>query len=145
MTDDDLIADLLRQLRTADADVRCEAAGALGALGRDGAAAVGPLLDACRDSDEHVRGEAVHSLWELAGSCVGAVPDAERQLAAGIPALVALLDDPSDDVRDSAVGVLGRLGPVAAAALPRLRELAAGDSPDQAEAAAHAIEAITDA
>jgi HEAT repeat protein len=142
MTDDDLIRDLLQQLRSADPDVRCDAAGALGALGGDGAAVIGPLFDACRDPDEHVRGEAVHSLWELAGSFVGAVPDAEEQLAAGVPVLVLLLDDPSADVRGSAVGVLERLGPVAQAALPRLQELAAGGNPDLAEAAEQAIEAI---
>ena len=145
MADGDHMTDLLHQLRADDPDVRCEAAGALGALGRDGAAAVGPLLDACRDPDPHVRGEAAHSLWELAGSCVGAVPDADRALGAGVPALVALLDDPSADVRDSAVGVLERLGPAASAALPRLRELAAGGRPDQAVAAARAVEAIAGA
>lgn len=126
MTDDELTADLIRRLGADDPDVRCEASGALGALGRDGTAAVGPLLDAYRDRDASVRREAAHALWELAGSCVGAVPDAEYRLAAGVPTLITLLDDPSEDVRDAAVGGLERLGPAASAALPRLRALAAG-------------------
>jgi HEAT repeat protein len=145
MTDDELITNLLRQLRSADPNVRCEAAGALGALGGDGAAAVCPLLDTCRDPDEHVRGEAAHSLWELAASCVGAVPEAERLLVAGVPLLVSLLDDPSEDVRGSAVGVLERLGPLGAPALPRLRELTVGGSRHQSETATRAIRAITGA
>ena len=142
MTNDELVADLLRQLRADDPDARCEAAGALGALGRAGILAIEPLFDACRDQDVHVRGEAAHSLWELAGSCVGAVPEAERLLATGIPVLVVLLDDPSEDVRDSAAGVLGRLGSSATAALPQLRELAATD-PHRTEVLVQAIEAIS--
>jgi HEAT repeat protein len=57
MKDDELIADLISQLRAADAEIRCEAAGALGALGGDGATIIVPLLEACFDSDEHVRGK----------------------------------------------------------------------------------------
>jgi HEAT repeat protein len=145
MTDDELIADLLQQLQAADPEVRCEAAGALGALGEDGTAAVEPLFNACRDQDVHVRGEAAHSLWELTGSCVGAVPAAEQLLIAGIPTLIALLDDSSEYVRESAMEVLKRLGPSASAALPRLREVAVGGSPEEAEIAARAIKSISGA
>ena len=145
MTDDELITDLLQQLRAADADTRCEAAGALGALGRDGVAAIEPLFGACHDPDPYVRGEAAHSLWELAGACIRAAPEAERLFVAGVPVLVALLDDPSEDVWDSAAGVLERIGPAASAALPRLREVAAGGPPDRAEVVSRVIEAIAGA
>ena len=55
--------------------------------------------------------------------------------AAAVPHLIAALDDESDDLRGIAALALGELGPVARAALPRMREIAAGPDPFTAAAA----------
>jgi|SRR5579883_310053 len=137
------IDDYIRQLRDADPDVRCDAAGTLGAFGRDGVLAITPLYELCRDVDQAVRGEATHSLWEIACSCVGRVAAAEPLLIAGVPILIELLADPSSDVRASAVAVLTVLGPAAGSALPRLREmLDDGDTELQTEVS-QAIQTIS--
>jgi HEAT repeat protein len=120
--------DLLPQLRDKDPDVRSSAAGALGALGPDGIPAITPLYEACRDKDMHVRGEAVHSLWEIAGSFSNNNADAWPLLVAGVPTLISLLDDPWWDVRCSAMSVLKQMGSAAGPALPRLRALLTDDN-----------------
>jgi HEAT repeat protein len=104
--------------------VRSNAAGALGALGPDGVPAIVPLFEACRDENMYVRGEAVHSLWEIAGSFCNSKESAGwRLLVAGLPTLIERLDDPWWDVRCSAMSVLKQLGPAAKPALPRLQAL----------------------
>ena len=121
--------ELLPALRDTDADVRANAAGALGALGADGVPAIAPLFAACRDVNHHVRGEAAHSLWEIAGSLYDQESAGWPSLTAGLPTLISLLDDPSWDVRCCAMSVLQRLGPAAEPALPRLRQLLTGEMP----------------
>ncbi len=120
------LAELIPQLRDPDPDVRNSAAGALGALGADGIPAITPLYEACRDTDMYARGESLHSLWEIA-SCLSEDDDAWSLLIAGVPTLIELLDDPWWSVRCSAMTLLGKIGPVAAPALPRLRALLTGD------------------
>jgi HEAT repeat protein len=65
--------------------------------------------------------------------------------AKAVPRLIPLLAEPVDrfdkEHRSQAVRVLGAIGPAAKAALPRLRELAAGRG-SEAQAAARAIRAI---
>lgn len=136
------IDESIRQLRDPDPDVRCEAAGTLGAFGRDGVSAIAPLFEACRDEDRYVRGEAAHSLWELACSCVGAVPGAESHFAAGLSTLIELLDDPESDVRCSALAVLTALGPLASPALPRALALLVIEDQEIRDEAKRAIRAI---
>ncbi|MBQ1116981.1 HEAT repeat domain-containing protein [Streptomyces sp. C3-3] len=65
-----------------------------------------PLVDA---QDVTVRAAATAALWELEGDATGVVPR-----------LVELLDTHADD---EAAAVLGRIGPAAAPALPRLRKM----------------------
>ncbi|MFJ5741044.1 HEAT repeat domain-containing protein [Streptomyces microflavus] len=82
---------------------------ALASLGRGAAfavEAVRPLADA---QDVTVRAAATAALWELEGEAAGVVPR-----------LVELLDTHE---HDEATVVLGRIGPAAAPALPRLRKM----------------------
>jgi hypothetical protein len=101
---DQEIAEHLRQLRDPYAKNRSSAPGWLGALGSEGTPAIAPLYEACRDENIYVRGEALHSLLEIAR----ALPDAGAWplLIAGVPTLTALLDDPWLDVRCSAMSML---------------------------------------
>jgi hypothetical protein len=122
--------ELLPLLRNPDPEVRSNAAGALGALGPDGVPAIAPLFEACRDENMYVRGEAVHSLWEIAGSFWNDKESVAWQLlTAGVPTLIALLDDPWWSVRCSAMSVLKEIGPAARPALPRLRALLTDENP----------------
>lgn len=126
--------ELLPQLRDPDPDQRISAAGALGALGADGIPAIASLFEACRDEDMYVRGEAAHSLWEIVGAFWNDKESAAWPLfQAGVPILVALLDDPWWSVRCSAMSVLKKLGPAAAVALPRLRMLLTEETPNLME------------
>ena len=116
--------EFLPQLRDSDPEVRSFAAGALGALGSDGIPTITPLYEACQDIDMYVRGEALHSLWEIAGSCWDEKSAAAWPLLeAGIPTLIALLDDPWWSARCSAMTLLKELGSAAAPALPSLQAL----------------------
>jgi HEAT repeat protein len=79
------------------------------ALGRIGAAAVPPLIDALRDRDPAVRLKAIEVLGRMGEDAGAAVPE-----------LVRLLDDPDIDVRKAAARTLGRIGPAAQTAVPSL-------------------------
>jgi HEAT repeat protein len=125
------VDDLLRELRNPDPKVRSAAAGALGALGADGIPAIEPLYEVCSDPNMYVRGEALHSLWEIA--CASSDADAWPLLVAGVPTLIALLDDPWWSVRCSAMTLLAEIGPEAEAALPRLRALLTNEPPGLTE------------
>lgn len=136
------IADRLRELRSVDPLVRGCAAAGLGAYGIDCEPAIRPLLDACGDSDDNVREAAVCSLAELAAAVVGVVPSAERDLVAGIPTLIVMLDDPSECTSCAAAQTLEKIGPSAAVALRRLQELARSPDPSRRMSAKEAIAAI---
>jgi hypothetical protein len=82
----------------------------------------------------YVRGEAVHALWEIAGSFRKKRESAAWSLlVAGVPTLIALLDDPWCDVRCSAMSLLKELGSAAKSALPRLRGFLTDEKPSVTE------------
>jgi HEAT repeat protein len=96
-------------LKDRDAGVRRQAARSLGELGPDAHAAVAPLLGALGEHDLHA--EAFQALVKMGKP---AVPD-----------LVEALQDRSHyQLRLSAIAILGRLGPDAAAAVAPLSDLA---------------------
>lgn len=118
------LAELLPGLGHPDSQVRSANAAALGALGADGVPAIGPLIAVCSDTDMCVRGEAVHSLGEIAASLAFAQDaDGLAALAGAVPTLMTLLGDESSDVRCGAADLLAKLGSAALAAVPRLHEL----------------------
>jgi hypothetical protein len=84
---------------------------AVDALGRIGAAAVPPLVNALHSGDPAVRLRATEVLARMGEDAQGAVPD-----------LVKLLNDPDADVRKAAARTLGRIGPAAQAAVPALMQ-----------------------
>jgi HEAT repeat protein len=103
-----ILAALATALVDRDSLVRELAARALREIGVPAAA---HSITALRNRDPKVRVTAVHALGEQPPS-----PQA-------IDALVSLLRDPDEDVRDEAVGALGGFGPTVG---PRMRTLAAG-------------------
>lgn len=105
---------LVRALRQdADERTREAAAWALGLIGDDDV--IEPLLEALGDTSEvpAVRGQAAESL-------------SSQHNARAIPSLIAMLADPSPEVRYWCAFALGELG--ARAALPALERLAATDT-----------------
>jgi hypothetical protein len=72
------------------------------------------------------------------------VTAAEQVLVAAVPKVVLLLDDSSADVRDSALGILERIGPPAIMALPRLQKLSETAIVDEAVAVEKVIRAISE-
>ena len=82
--------------------------------------------------------EALRILADPEASSLERTPAADviaRQEARAVPQLVALLDSPSLKVQISAVALLGRLGPAAAVAGPRLQELCTSPEPQIRESA----------
>src|SRR5262245_7160222 len=135
---DQELAEHLRQLRDPDPKVRSGAAGWLGALSTEGTPAIAPLYEACQDENMHVRGEATYALVEIAKFLDD--DTGWELLIAGVPTLIALLDDPWLDVRCSAMSLLEELsggptslGPATRAALPRLRALLTEENPTLTE------------
>ena len=94
-----------------------------------------PFVDACADA---VNGTSAHvsiALSEMLGLDVGIRPRSMafqvlRRLgpdaAPAVPTLIGLLDSEAPGTRRTAAALLGAIGPKAAAALPRLRQLAEG-------------------
>jgi HEAT repeat protein len=99
----DQVPDLIKQLKTGDAEARRNAAKALGESGSDAKEAVGALGVALRDSDRYVRRFAAQSLGEIGPAAKPAVP-----------ALSALLREGKDsrEVLDAAATALGKIGDV---------------------------------
>jgi hypothetical protein len=79
------------------------------ALGRIGAPAVPPLIDALSSVDPNVRKKAIEVLGRMG-----------EDAAPAVPALTALLDDPDPAVRKAAARTLGQIGPDAKEAVPAL-------------------------
>jgi HEAT repeat protein len=115
---------LLSALRDADSDVRREAAHAVAAFGgaaRDAAPALHELLES---QEPHDRSAAIFGL-------AGITPPEE-----GAAIVAPLLDDASPEVRAAAARATGRIGPPAAALVPRLLQLLDDESEHvQADAA----------
>jgi HEAT repeat protein len=114
---------LVGALRDANPSVREQAAGRLRWLMDGSPPVVEPLVAALSDESPDVRREAVDAL-----------EDAGATAAAGVPALVRLLDDRL--ARDDAAKLLGRIGVPDEEALKKLRaSLATGDPEFRFEAA----------
>ena len=94
----------------------CHALAALGAFGSAAAPALGEIRPLTAASDDRVRPAAVTALWAI-GADLGEV----------MPLLHDLLTRRAGFGVRAAADVLGQIGPPAAAALPRLRELLADD------------------
>jgi HEAT repeat protein len=119
-------------LEEESAGVRLWAAGALGHI-RAGLDPYIPALlrHAENDPDGDVR-----------AVCASGIRDFVRPAAltpASIPVLIKALDSPSPDASRAACELLGRIGPSAAPAVPRLRELAKGADPTLKESAQEAL------
>ncbi|MFC5184542.1 HEAT repeat domain-containing protein [Actinomadura harenae] len=102
-------------IRALDTAMDGAAHAVLRALGSFGPAASG-VLDRIRplttESDIHVRRAAIAALWSIG-----------RDLDEALPLLQGLLDEPFDFAVAEAADILGQIGPPAAVAVPRLREL----------------------
>ncbi len=134
---------LIEALNDESVDVRINAAGAIGASGGDGFTAIPALLDACSDPDDFVRDEVAHALWELTCSCVGVIPDADLALVNGLPKLISMLRDSSEDVQSSAIGILKEMGQLACPASAALNDfLATSKNPELIRAAHASLSAI---
>ena len=161
----DTIASLAQKLRSAEADLRRDAAEALARLGPDAAPAALALVRASADESEEVR-EAVTAALEEMGppshSDVTALADLladhradvgywaatllgrlEAGAANAVPALVAALStSPSLPLCERAAWALGRIGRDAAAALGSLQQAAARTEPRLARLAQEAIDRV---
>jgi HEAT repeat protein len=103
--------------RLAEPPHRRQALGVLAAIGPAAKAALPELVAALTDADEACATEAAVAVAEIGGDAAGAVPELQKMRAAGAPA----------GARYTAAYALGRIGPAAKAALPRLLELTTSD------------------
>jgi HEAT repeat protein len=118
-----VVVDALKNRSPAGRVARLAALDALGLLGPAGKDAVPLLEELLRDRTPISRGEKTQ-LRQKATEALGYLGSAARPT---VPKLADLLNDGDEDVRRTAVDALGRLGPEAAAAADRLRELARSD------------------
>ena len=124
-TVDDPMPDLMRTLRSPQADVRCRSAKALGRLGWLAKDALPGLVQCLRDNDPAVR--------EAAAQAVGLMgPEA-------LPHLCAMLGHADKYVRRNAVWALGKLGPLALPAVAPLCQALRDADPRTASGAAQAL------
>lgn len=93
------IDELVKQLKSPDADMRRAAAKALAESGADAKPAVAALADALKDKDTYVRRFAAQALGEVG-------PDARS----AVPALAGALKDDKKQVGEAAAEALGKLG-----------------------------------
>lgn len=133
----------IKELRNPDPDVRCNAADILRGLAFDAVAAIPALAEALRDLDEQVRAYCAHALLDIGHAVHRRVPSALPTLTATIPVLVTALSDQYAEVRSLAAGALGVVGPAAASAVPKLRELLADPDAEVRDYAAQALLFVT--
>lgn len=129
----------IKELGNSDPDVRCNAADILRGLAFDAVAAIPALAKGCSDSDEQVRAYCAHALVDIGNAVHRRVPSALPALTAAVPALVRALSDASSEVRSLAASALGVVGPTAAHAAPKLRELQSNPDAEVREYAARAL------
>jgi len=103
------------KLNSNDFDARLEALQELSKMGFKAHNAVPEVLKALGDNESLIRYNAIRTLEKIASP------------SEAIPALIKLLDDPEGLVRSRAVVALEVYGSDAAAALPKLLELAEND------------------
>jgi HEAT repeat protein len=160
---------LARLAGSVDEADRNRALEALWKIGPGASEALPAVRSALSSSSDATRSSALYALARIAPASEEALREATKALveadpgsytartaatsfeeigaggAPAVPRIVALLDSPSTDARENAVRALGGIGPPAAAALPRLRELAHSAGPqegDLAQAVRKAIERI---
>jgi HEAT repeat protein len=148
-------------LKDSDASVRRDAAKSLAASGPKAWICLAPLLQALDDSDPTVQEPAIVAVGHLGLLARAAVPklikarknpalheaanQALVQVGKGdLPAVLRALDK-ADGIKDrhELIGILGKMGPDAAEAIPALSKLAANANlPSTREAAKEALEKI---
>ena len=116
------------RLRSRRANIRIEAASALGDIGPAAASAVPALSNALEDEEWIVRSAAAMSLG-------GIGPPAKS----AVSALTNALEDEDEDVREEAASALGKIGPAAAAAVPALTNALRDEDEEVREEAASAL------
>jgi hypothetical protein len=89
------------------------------------------------DSYWRARALAAHANYDLAFD-----QDARSDVLAVLPGLIDALSDPSVQVRQQIIYILELLGTAAAAAVPRLEEIAHESDRETSEAARNAVELI---
>jgi HEAT repeat protein len=120
----DAVPAVLVLLKDPDRRVRHEAADALRRVGPEARAAVPALLAAVEDADLNVRRQAL-----LALAAIGVKPEQDAAaLEAAVPHFVAAFQNRELEpgARQTAVRLLGGIGPLAKAAVPALLEAARG-------------------
>ena len=105
----------IRELGSADRNVRDNAADILRGLGRDAEPALPSLVAHFQDDDRGVRLACMHAVGEIVGATGAGVDACAR-------ALGERLDDPDPEARALAAYGLGRCGLAAATWVPRLLE-----------------------
>jgi HEAT repeat protein len=113
------------------ANLRKEAAEAIGRLGAEGKPLREPLRGALADKDTDVRIAAAEALWLV-----------NKQTDEALPVLCEALKDDDADSRRSAAEALGKIGPAAKAALPVLARALKDDDDGVRKAAALAMRKI---
>lgn len=104
---------------------------ALGDLGPLAKSALPLVRDCLKDADIYTRLRAAMTLWQIEGD-----------LKEGMPILLAAVEDPMVQYRQTAISMLGHIGPAAKEALPALRKIAQGTDGATKHLAQQAIDAI---
>jgi HEAT repeat protein len=144
---------LAKELRSENALRREMAAAVLAGLGLEAAAAESALLAALRDESPFVRANAATALSALLSSddpqlrqmATTNLGNFGPEAAPFVPQLSAVLDAGAEDVVVPVVELLGRIGPAAEEAAPRLRQIAFEQQGVAKSAATAALEQITPA
>jgi len=131
------VPELIKELEIQDSPLRFSVAFALGKIGPDAVAAEPALLNTTKDADP--------SLSVLGGWAILQIDGATEETAAKVlPVLIAGLDAPLPQTRRTAAEALETLGPLAAGATERLKQLQKEDEDEKTRsAAAKALQAIS--
>ncbi len=125
---------LIQQLRSADGGMRIRAAKELAKKGPKADAAVADLVNLLQDRDPDARRAAVAALR--------AIEPRPKHIEAIVQAYMLDLQDPDDSVRLQGCRMLGRIGPMAAPAIPLLQRAVDDPDPDVRRAATDAMNRI---
>jgi HEAT repeat protein len=111
------VNDVVAAMKSEDPGVRLAVAQALGAMGPEARASVGPLVELLKDKEDRIRVAAIVALGDIGPDSQGAVGP-----------LVPLLIDRNEDVRRASLEAFGRIGPQSAGAVPEIAKVL-GDNP----------------